>query len=375
MKFIASTSQILKHSSLLSGVVPSNPMVPILENFLFDLKGNVLTITASDMQTTVSTEVEVEADQDGSVAVPARMLNDTLKNLPEQPVTFHIDLDTYSIEINSDNGKYKLTGENADDFPRVSDLDRSDSLEIPSDVLLDAINYTLFATSNDEMKPAMNGVYFNIQADYTNFVSSDSHRLIRYRRDDLKSSFDASLIVHKRALGLLKAAIPSSGRQLVKLSFNAANAIFSFEGYRMICRLIDERFPDYENVIPNQNNNLVTINRQELLACLKRIVIYANKSTSQVRFKISGNEFRVTAEDLDFSNEADERLYCDHEGDDIEIGFNARFLIEMMNHLHSSKITFKLSEPGMAGLVVPEESADDEDILMLVMPIMLHNYV
>ncbi len=374
MKFIASTSVILKHSSLLGGVVPSNPMVPILENFLFDIKGSKLTITASDMQTTVSTELEVEADADGSIAVPARILNDTLKNLPEQPVTFLIDPETYSIEIISDNGKYKLTGENAEDFPRVSELDRSDNLEIPSDVLLDAINYTLFATSNDEMKPAMNGVFFSINPEYTNFVSSDSHRLIRYRRDDLKSTFDASLIVHKRALSLLKGAIPSD-RQLVNLSFNSSNAIFSFNGYRMICRLIDERFPDYENVIPNQNHNLVTISRQELQACLKRIVIYANKSTSQVRFKISGNEFRVTAEDLDFSNEADERLYCEHEGDDIEIGFNARFLIEMLNHLHSSKITLKLSEPGMAGLLVPADTADDEDVLMLVMPIMLHNFV
>ncbi|MEH0155904.1 DNA polymerase III subunit beta [Limibacter armeniacum] len=373
MKFTASTSTILKQISALSGVIPSNPTIPILENFLFEITNGVLKITASDLQTSIISEVSVEADTDGSIAIPAKMLADTLKNLPEQPVTFNIDLDTYSISINSDNGRYKLAGENAADFPSIPQLGRADSLVIPSDVLTDAIGYTLFATSNDEMKPAMNGVFFNVTEEHANFVASDSHRLIRYRREDLQANLDAAIIIHKKALSLMKNILPSE-REDVTMEFNDQNAIFSFGSTKLICRLIDERFPDYENVIPLNNDNLVTLDRQGLLGCLKRIVIYANKSTNQVRFKVQGNELTVSAEDIDFSNEANERLFCEHDGEDIEIGFNAKFLIEMLNNIHADKVTLKLSEPGMAGLIVPAENLTDEDVLMLVMPIMLHNF-
>lgn len=373
MKFTASTSTILKQISALSGVIPSNPSLPILENFLFEIHEGVLKITASDLQTSIISEVSVEADENGSIAIPAKMLADTLKNLPEQPVTFTIDFETYSIEISSSTGRYKLAGENASDFPSLPELGRADRLEIPSDILLDAIGYTLFAVSTDDMKPAMNGVFFNFINGQANFVASDSHRLIRYRREDIDTDVDAGIIIHKKALSLLKNVLPSE-REDVVLEFNEDNAIFSFSNIKMTCRLIDERFPDYENVIPLNNDNLVTLDRQATLGCLKRIVIYANKTTNQVRFSIKGSEFIVSAEDLDFSNEAKERLFCEHEGDDIEIGFNAKFLIEILNNIHAEKITLKLSEPGMAGLVVPSENNEDEDVLMLVMPIMLHNF-
>ena len=374
MKFIVSTSTLLKQISLLTGVIPSNPVVPILENFLFEIKDGTLNITASDLQTTIITALEVETEEDCNVAVPAKMLVETLRNLPEQPVTFTIDLESYSVEISSDNGRYKLTGENATDFPKVPELTRSDQIEIPTDVMSEAISYTLFATSNDEMKPAMNGVYFNITEENANFVASDSHRLIRYRRTDLSSEIETSIIIHKKALTLLKASLPSEPTMLA-LEYNSANAIFSFKNIKLICRLIDERFPDYENVIPINNDNQVVIDRAELLSTLKRIIIYANKSTNQVRFKITGNEMQVSAEDLDFSNEATERLFCDHDGADIEIGFNARFLIEILTNLYSDKVMFQLSEPSSAGLIIPVEKDDSEDVLMLVMPIMLHNYV
>ncbi|MEM1137046.1 MAG: DNA polymerase III subunit beta, partial [Bacteroidota bacterium] len=254
MKFIVSTSTLLKQISLLTGVIPSNPVVPILENFLFEIKDGVLHITASDLQTTIITTLEVETEEDCNVAVPAKMLVDTVRNLPEQPVTFTIDFETYSIEISSDNGRYKLSGENATDFPKVPELTRSDMIEIPTEVMSEAISYTLFATSNDEMKPAMNGVYFNITEENANFVASDSHRLIRYRREDLKADFETAIIIHKKALNLLKASLPSEGSSLT-LEYNSANAIFSFKNIRLICRLIDERFPDYENVIPINNDN------------------------------------------------------------------------------------------------------------------------
>lgn len=373
MKFIVSTSTLLKHLSTISGVIPSNPVVPILENFLFEIKEGKLNVTASDLQTSIITELEVEAEDDGDIAVPARMLMDTLKNLPEQPVTFTIDFSTYSIEISSDNGRYKLAGENAGDFPKIPELGGADKVELMTDMLTSAIGYTLFSTSNDEMKPAMNGVFLSINGGEVNFVSSDSHRLTRYTRKDANSQHEASMIIHKKALSVLKASLPSVNLPL-ELEFNDSNAIFTFNNVKLICRLIDERFPDYNNVIPLNNDNHVVLDRAEIIGCLKRLVIYANKSTNQVRFKITGNELKVSAEDLDFSNEATERVFCEHDGADIEIGFNAKFLIEMLNNLHSEKIILQLSEPGRAGLVIPREVEPDEDILMLVMPIMLHNY-
>lgn len=373
MKFIVSTSTLLKHLSAISGVIPSNPMIPILENFLFEISEGKLSITASDLQTSIITMLDVEADVDGQIAIPAKMLTDTLKNLPEQPVTFTVDHGTYSIAISSDNGHYKLSGENAADFPKVPEMGLSERVELMTDVMAEAIGYTLFATSTDEMKPAMNGVYFNVDSEKANFVASDSHRLIRYTRKDVVSERPASMIIHRKALSLLKASLPSINYPLV-LEFNESNAIFTFNNVKMICRLIDERFPDYENVIPLNNDNHLVLDRQEILSSLKRLAIYANKSTNQVRYKVVGNELKVSAEDLDFSNEASERVFCDHDGDDIEIGFNAKFLIEMLNNLHSEKIIMQLSEPGRAGLLVPREIDTEEDLLMLVMPIMLHNY-
>ena len=374
MKFIVSTSTLLKHLSAISGVIPSNPMIPILENFLFEIQDGQLNITASDMQTSIITTLEVEADESGQLAVPAKMLTDTLKNLPEQPVTFTIDQDTYSVEISSDNGHYKLSGENAMDFPKVPEMGLSEKVELMTDIMSEAVGYTLFATSSDEMKPAMNGVFFSIDDKQANFVASDSHRLIRYTRKDITSERPTSMIIHRKALSLLKASLPGANYPLV-LEFNDSNAIFSFNNVKLICRLIDEQFPDYQNVIPTNNDNHLILDRQEIQGTLKRLAIYANKSTNQVRFKATGNELKVSSEDLDFSNEATERVFCEHDGDDIEIGFNAKFLIEMLNNMHCDKIIMQLSEPGRAGLLVPREIDPDEDLLMLVMPIMLHNYV
>ncbi|MGB3184084.1 MAG: DNA polymerase III subunit beta [Cyclobacteriaceae bacterium] len=374
MKFIVSSSALLKQISSINGVITTNPVVPILENFLFEIEDGKLKITASDLQTSMITELEVEAKESGSIAVPARILMDTLKNLPEQPVTFSIDEETYSIEISSDNGRYKLAGENATDFPKVPTISDGYTVDLNSEVLSSAINNTIFATSNDELRPAMTGVYINLSDTNTTFVATDGHRLIRYRRVDVVSDSDNNIIIPRKALNLLKSTLPNENAH-VAMEFNASNAFFRFNNIQMICRLIDERFPDYENVIPADNENNMTIDRLELLSSLRRIAIYANKTTHQVRLKITGSELQISAEDLDFSNEANERLSCDHEGEDIEIGFNARFLIEMLNNLDGNKVMMKLSAPNRAGLIVPGEASDNEDILMLVMPVMLNNYV
>ena len=373
MKFIVSSSYLLKQIAAINGVITTNPVVPILENFLFEISDGKLTVTASDLQTSMITELEVEAKERGSIAVPSKILLETLRNLPDQPITFSIDENSYSIEINSDNGKYKLSGENATDFPKVPTMSDGNSVNISSKVLGNAISNTILATSNDELRPAMTGVYLNLSDTNTTFVATDGHRLIRYRRVDVASEDGANMIIPRKALNLLNATLPSENTN-VSVEYNVSNAFFKFDGVQMVCRLIDERFPDYENVIPTNNTNEMTIGRTEFLGSLKRIAIYANKTTHQVRLKITGSELVVSSEDLDFSNEANERLSCDHNGEDIEIGFNGKFLIEMLANVSSKQVTLKLSEPNKAGLLVPVDQGDNEDLLMLVMPVMLSSY-
>ncbi len=374
MKFVVSSSALLKQLTAISGVITTNPIVPILENFLFQIQNGKLTITASDLQTSMIADMDIDTRDNGSIAVPAKILIDTLKGLPEQPVTFLVDENTYGVELVSDNGRYKLSGENATDFPRLPAVNKNYSVDFSSDVLARAIGNTIFATSSDELRPAMTGVYFQLSGDNVTFVATDGHRLIRYRRSDMTSDSEISMIVPRKALNLLKSTLPSE-TAVVRAEFSHSNAFFSFNNIRMICRLVDERFPDYENAIPSNNPNVLHISRLELLSSLRRISIYANRATNQVRLRITPTELFISAEDLDFSNEANERLICEYEGEEMEIGFNARFLIEMLSNLTAHDVSIELSAPNRAGLIVPREKEDNEDVLMLVMPVMLNNYV
>ena len=374
MNFIVSSSYLLKNLNAINGVITSNPIIPILDNVLFEIENGNLLITASDLQTSVMVEIQVESKKDGSAAIPAKILIDTLKNLPEQPVTFSIDDENYNIEINSDNGRYKLAGENATDFPKVPQVTDGYSIDLSSELLSNAISNTIFSTSTDELRPAMTGIFLKLSTSSCTFVSTDGHRLVKYIRSDISGDeVDHEMILPRKSLNLLKSTLPSDKSSDVKLEFNASNAFFSFDNVKMVCRLIDERYPDYENVIPLDNSNNIVIDKSEVLSSLKRISIYANKTTNQVKFKISGGEILISAEDLDFSNEANERISCEHDGADIEIGFNAKFLIEILSNLNSTRVTFKLSEPNKAGLIIPDEMDEDEDITMLVMPVMLNS--
>ena len=374
MNFIVSSSYLLKNLSSISGVITSNPVVPILENVLFEIDNGNLLITASDLQTSIMVELQVESKENGSVAIPAKILIDTLKNLPEQPVTFSIDESNYNIEINSDNGRYKLAGENSADFPKVPEISDGYSFNLNSITLGTAIGNTIFSTSTDELRPAMTGVFLRLSSKSCTFVSTDGHRLVKYIRTDIKGDeVDHDMIIPRKSLNLLKSIIPSDDKNEISIEFNASNAFFSYDNISMVCRLIDERYPDYENVIPSDNSNNITVDKSEILNSLKRISIYANKTTNQVRLKVSGSEILISAEDLDFSNEANERISCDHDGSDIEIGFNAKFLIEILSNILSDKVIFKLSKPNRAGLVLPEDIEDDEDLTMLVMPVMLND--
>src|SRR5687767_13324903 len=371
MKFIVSTGALLKNLQAISGVVSTNTVLPILENFLFDIKNSQLTIFATDLETSMSIQMEVESKEEGRVAIPAKILLETLKNLPEQPLTFTINSKNFGVEITSENGKYKLSGENGDDFPRIPIPEDVKKTEIPSGTLANAINHTLFAVSNDELRPAMTGILLELSPEGITFVSTDAHKLVRYRRKDAVSRTTASFIIPKKALSLLKGVLPAD--DTVKLSFNSSNAFFNFKNVSLICRLIDARYPDYNTVIPTDNPNKLTIKKDDLQNSLRRISIYASKTTHQVLLKVTGSELLVSAQDIDFSNEASERLRCQYEGEDMEIGFNARFLIEMLGVLGADEVKIELSTPTRAGLIFPSNGHDEnENVLMLVMPVMLN---
>ncbi len=371
MKFVVSSSTLLKQLSAINGVVSTNPIVPILENFLLSLDGNTLTVTASDLQTVMTTEIKVESEDKGAIAIPAKLLLDTLRGLPEQPVTLNIDRDTFGTEIISENGRYRLSGENPIDFPKTPAVTRGQTVEIPSSALGTAISNTIFATSTDDLRPAMGGVFLQLGKENTTFVATDGHRLVRYRRTDITTDTDTSMIIQRKALNLLKASLPTEDTP-IRAEFSASNAFFSFGNIQMICRLVDERFPDFENAIPTNNPNTLTISRSEILNSLRRISIYSNRTTYQVRLKMTLNNLVISAEDLEYANEANEQLTCEYNGDDLEIGFNAKFLIEMLSNLSCNTVTFELSQPNRAGLIIPVEQSASEDFLMLVMPVMLN---
>lgn len=372
MRFIVSTSTLLKQLQAVNGASSSSTVLPILENFLFEIKDNALTISATDLQTSMITSLQVESKEEGKVAVPAKILIETLKTLPDQPIAFSVDMQTYSIEISAGDGKYKLSGENAEDFPKIPVVENPSTVSIPASVLSEAINKTIFAVSNDELRPAMTGVLCQLTPQSTTFVATDAHKLVRYRRLDVKSETVTSMILPKKALSLLKSSLPSEDVD-VAVEYNNTSAFFRFGNIHLICRLIDERYPDYEAVIPQVNPNKLTIDRLLLLNSLRRVVIFANKTTHQVRLKIAGSELNISSEDLDFSNEAHERLSCQYEGEDTEIGFNAKFLIEMLNNLVCEEVVLEMSTPNRAGLLLPSVADENENILMLVMPVMLNN--
>ncbi|MBR9919845.1 MAG: DNA polymerase III subunit beta [Bacteroidetes bacterium] len=369
MKFSVSSSDLLKHLQLAGGAINSNPVVPILEDFLFAIKGKTLTISATDLETSITTEMEVNADGDGVVAVPARILLDTLKALPAQPITFNVDEETYGIEITSSYGKYKLAGEPGSDFPNIPNPESVDEVKVPGQVLVNGITKTLFATSNDELRQAMTGVFFQVDFNKITFVATDAHKLVRYAFMNEGGDVSTTFIVPKKALNLLKGALPSN--QTVQVAFNQANAFFSFEKTRLVCRLIDARYPDYNAVIPVDNPNLLTVSRSDFQNSLKRIAIYANKTTNQVILSITEDSLTIMAQDMDFSNEATEQLSCTYDGSPIKIGFNAKFLIEMLTVLESDEVKMQLSGPTKAGILLPVDEDEGEEILMLVMPVML----
>jgi DNA polymerase III subunit beta len=371
MKFIVSSSSLLKHLQQIAGVINTNTVLPILEDFLFEIEDKKLNIIATDLETVMRVQMDVESKANGRVCIPAKILTDSLKNIADQPLTFNIDKN-HAVEITSDNGKYKVMGENPDNFPKEPTADDTTGFNMTSTGLLTAINKTLFAVSGDDLRPAMTGVFFELSKEGVQFVATDAHRLVRYKRTDTKATQNASFIVPKKPLNLLKNALPDN-EDPITVSFNSNHLFVDHGSIQLICRLIDARFPDYKVVIPADNPYRLTVNKHDFQNALRRVNVFSNKSTNQVALNITGNELQMAAQDIDFSFEGNERMSCEYKGEDIQIAFNAKFLIEMLSAADTDDIFIELSTPSKAGLIKPSEQAPGEDLLMLVMPLMLNS--
>lgn len=372
MKFIVSSTYLLKQLQVLGGVINNSNTLPILDNFLFELKDSKLTVSASDLETTMSSTLDVESDNDGSIALPARLLLDTLKTFPEQPLTFVVE-DNNTVEISSNHGKYALAYADGNEFPKAVELDNPSTTTIAGDILATAISKTIFAAGNDDLRPVMSGVFFQFSTEGLTFVATDAHKLVKYTRNDVQADQVAEFIMPKKPLNLLKGILATMD-DAVTIEYNDSNAKFTFENSVLVCRLIDGKYPNYEAVIPKENPNKLTIDRTQFSNSVRRVSIFSNKTTHQIRLKIAGAELNISAEDIDYSNKAEERLSCDYQGDDMQIGFNSRFLTEMLNNLNSDEVMLEMSLPNRAGILTPIDGLDEgEQVTMLVMPVMLNS--
>jgi len=376
MKFVISSLDLLNHLQAISRVINTKNTLPILDNFLFNLDGNILEITASDLETTMITYIQLEnASEPGLVAMPARLLTESLKEFSDQPLTFVIDNENYSVSISSENGQFMVPGQPGEDFPQLPAIksERQVSFEISADAFEKGIQSTLFAAADDELRPVMNGVYVELSDSDITFVASDAHKLVRYKRMDISAESASAFILPKKPANLLK-SIMAKEQENVKIDFDDKNAFFTLPSYKLVCRLVEGNYPGYNSVIPDNNPNKLVIDRVKLLNTIKRVSVFSNQASNLIRIKLDGNKLIVSAQDLDFSTSAVEELYCQYNGDPIEIGFKALFMIDILSNIKSSEVSVELSDSTRAGLFIPFESEDEsEDVLMLLMPMMLNS--
>jgi DNA polymerase-3 subunit beta len=375
MKFVVSSLELLGHLQAISRVISSKNTLPILDNFLFNLAGNDLEITASDLESTLITRMKLEnTDGDGTIALPARILLDTLKEFSVQPLTFDINMDTMAVVISSENGKFNVVGQNGIDFPALPSIkkDKKFSFLINADVLLSGISKTLFATADDELRPVMGGIFVEAATDKITFVASDAHKLVRYQRTDAHADDNSSFILPKKPASLLKNILPREEGP-VTVEFDDKNAFFVLSNYKVVCRLVEGNYPNYNSVIPKNNPRKITIDRVEFFNTLKRVSVFSNQASNLVKLQLKGNQVMVSAQDIDFSISAYERIKCQYEGDEIEIGFKSVFLLEILSNIGSQDVMIELADPTRAGLFLPVISDNEsEDLLMLLMPMMIN---
>ncbi len=374
MRFDVSSTALLSRLQSISKVIASKNSLPILDSFLFDLDGNKLTITASDAETRLVTSVEVmNSKGTGLFAVSAKILLDPLKELPEQPLTFDINDENLEIFIHFQNGKYNFIGQKGDTYPLQKPLnDNVIAIIVDSQMLLNGISRSLFATADDELRPVMNGIYFDIHTDDLTFVASDGHKLVRLRNLSVKSPERASFILPKKPANLLKNLLGKE-TEMVNIKFDDNNAYVNCANFEMVCRLIEGRYPNYNSVIPQENPFKVTIDRISFLNALKRVSVFSNPASSLVKLQLKESEMVVSAQDIDFSTSAEEKIVCQFDGTELNIGFKATYLIEILSNINSEEVILELADPSRAGLIVPAENEENEDQLMLLMPMMLND--
>ena len=374
MKFYISSLELYSRLQSISRVINSKNALPILDCFLFDLQDGTLSVTVSDSETTMQTAVEVnDSNEDGRFAIVAKTLLDALKEIPEQPLTFDINMNTLEITVLYQNGKYSLMGQNADEFPQAAMLgDNAVKVELEAQVLLNGINRAFFATADDELRPVMNGIYFDITTDDITMVASDGHKLVRCKTMQSKGNERAAFILPKKPAMLMKGLLPKEAGQ-VTIEFDERNAMFTLENYQMVCRLIEGRYPNYNSVIPQNNPNKVTVDRQLMLGALRRVSIFSSQASSLIKLRLQDDNMVVSAQDIDFSTSAEETLSCQYTGSPMSIGFKSTFLIDILNNISANEVVIELTDPSRAGVILPVEQEEGEDLLMLLMPMMLND--
>lgn len=370
MKFSISSGELVKGLAAVNGAIPTKATLPILETVLFETEDGKLKLTATDLEISIIEYVDANIDEEGVLAIPARRLLETLRQLPDIPVVFSVD-DRGQVEFKTDRGTYKLIGEKGEEFPSVPSLDEGHTLSISTDSLKDAISKTSFAVSTDDLRPAMMGVYFQVNADESKIVATDGHRLVRLIRKDLTSDEELKFIVPEKALSLVQKALASGDAELTvtedHVRFQSNNTI-------VVTRLINEQYPNYDSVIPRENDKIMKINKDEMLATVRRVSIFSSTTTRQIRLQLAKDEVDICAEDIDMSSEAKETVNCEYESDEMVIGFNAKYLADVLNNVDNEEVTFEFSTPNRAGIVKPTTQEENEDMLMLVMPVMLNTY-
>ena len=371
MKFIISSESLLKNLQVLGSILNNNNTLPILDCFLFEIENKELYITSSDLETSLTSNIAIDSSIKSNIAVPAKLLIDIVRSLPDQPLTFSI-LENNILEISSSNGQYSLSYYDGTDYPKPLNVEEASMISFESATLLKIINSTIFASGNDDLRPIMSGVFFQISSDLSCFVATDAHKLVKYERKDVKSDESIEFIVPNKPLNILKNILQDQESK-TNVLYNKTNAIFNFSNFKLVCRLIDGKYPNYDAVIPKENPNVLEVDRNQFLQATKRSSIFSSKSTNQVKLEIKGNKLVIKAEDIDFNNKSEETLDCNYNGSDISIGFNSKFIVEMLSNLSSDSIKLELSSPNRAGIISPSLGNDDnENIIMLVMPIMLN---
>lgn len=371
MRFSAPSTELQKVLGSISGVIPAKSTLPILENFLFEVTGKQLRITATDLDTSMSIILDVKDSESGKIAVPSKRLFETVRSLPSVDVTFVADPENSRVTMSTATGEYKLTGESSENYPSVPSFKGTEELDIESDVLGWLIGKTLFAVSVDELRPAMMGVLFQVRNGEIAAVATDGHRLVRAKHSSSKKDIAArEIIIPRKALDLV---LKASNDAQCKLSLSLTHAMFSLGESTLVTRLIEEKYPNYESVIPLDNDKKLLVDRGQLLSSVRRTSLYASSTTRQVRLSVKKDSITVSAEDIDFGSEARETLTCDYNSDAMEIGYNSQYIIDVLSHVDTDEVSFLISSPTRASIVQPSSQREGEDLLMLIMPVRLNS--